>query len=76
MIAAWESSKPGFLLNGIRLVFAAFDSIAVTLLGAIYKIFFLVANATIISGDVIKVFYSRIQLILGIIMIFKLAILL
>ena len=63
MIAAWESSKPGFLLNGIRLVFAAFDSIAVTLLGAIYKIFFLVANATIISGDVI----------LGIIMIFKLA---
>ena len=73
MIAAWESSKPGFLLNGIRLVFAGFDSIAVTLLGAIYKIFFLVANATIISGDVIKVFYSRIQLILGIIMIFKLA---
>ena len=35
--------------------------------------FFLVANATIISGDVIKVFYSRIQLILGILMIFKLA---
>lgn len=73
MIAAWESSKPGFLLNGLRLVFAAFDSIAVALLGAVYKIFFLVANATIISGDVIKVFYSRIQLILGIIMIFKLA---
>ena len=35
--------------------------------------FFLIANATIVSGDVIKVFYSRIQLILGILMIFKLA---
>lgn len=73
MIAAWESSEPGFLLNGLRTVLTVFDSIAVAMLGAVYKVFFLVANATIISGDVIKVFYSRIQLILGILMIFKLA---
>lgn len=73
MIAAWESSKPGMFLDGFRLFLTIFDSIAVAMLGAIYKIFFLVANATIVSGDVIKVFYSRIQLILGIIMIFKLA---
>lgn len=73
MIAAWESSKPGMFLDGFRIFLTIFDSIAVAMLGAIYKIFFLVANATIVSGDVIKVFYSRIQLILGIIMIFKLA---
>lgn len=73
MIAAWENTEPGFLLNGLRVVLTVFDSIAVAMLGAVYKIFFLVANATIISGDVIKVFYSRIQLILGILMIFKLA---
>lgn len=73
MIAAWESSKPGIFLDAFRSFLTVFDMIAVTLLGAVYKIFFLVANATIISGDVIKVFYSRIQLILGILMIFKLA---
>lgn len=73
MIAAWESSKPGFILDAFRSFLTVFDMIAVTLLGAVYKIFFLVANATIINGEVIKVFYSRIQLILGIIMIFKLA---
>ena len=73
MIAVWESSKPGMFLDGFRIFLTIFDSIAVAMLGAIYKIFFLVANATIVSGDVIKVFYSRIQLILGIIMIFKLA---
>lgn len=73
MIAAWENTVPYFLSDGVRSVLTIFDSIAVTILGAVYKIFFLVANATIISGDVIKVFYSRIQLILGILMIFKLA---
>lgn len=67
------NGKPGFITDGFRSFFTIFDGIGSTLLGAIYKVFFLVANATIISGDVIKVFYSRIQLILGILMIFKLA---
>lgn len=74
MIGMWESSDPNFIYDGFRTFLSIFDAIAVTLLGGIYKVFFLVANATIISGDVIKVFYSRIQLILGILMIFKLAI--
>lgn len=73
MIGMWESSDPNFIYDGFRSFLSIFDGIAVTLLGGIYKVFFLVANATIISGDVIKVFYSRIQLILGILMIFKLA---
>ena len=73
MIGMWENSEPGILHDGLRSFCTIFDGIATTLLGGIYKVFFLVANATIISGDVIKVFYSRIQLILGILMIFKLA---
>lgn len=67
------NSEPGILHDGLRSFCTIFDGVATTLLGGIYKVFFLVANATIISGDVIKVFYSRIQLILGILMIFKLA---
>ena len=73
MIGWWENTDPSIASDLIRDFCAIFDAIAVTILGAIYKVFFLVANATIVSGDVIKVFYSRIQLILGILMIFKLA---
>ena len=73
MIGMWENSEPGILNDGLRSFCTIFDGVATTLLGGMYKVFFLVANATIVSGDVIKVFYSRIQLILGILMIFKLA---
>ena len=73
MIGMWENSEPGIIYDGLRSFCTIFDGMATTLLGGIYKVFFLVANATIVSGDVIKVFYSRIQLILGILMIFKLA---
>ena len=73
MIGMWENSEPGMINDGLRSFCSIFDGIATTLLGGIYKVFFLVANATIVNGDVIKVFYSRIQLILGILMIFKLA---
>lgn len=73
MIGMWENSEPRIIHDGLRSFCTIFDGVATTLLGGIYKVFFLVANATIVSGDVIKVFYSRIQLILGILMIFKLA---
>lgn len=68
-----SSTDPNIFLNAVRVAVTFFDRIGVELLGAIYKIFYMVANATIIKGDVLKVFYSRIQLILGILMIFKLA---
>lgn len=68
-----SSTEPGIFINAGRTIVAFLDRLGVELLGAIYKIFYMVANATIIKGDVLKVFYSRIQLILGILMIFKLA---
>ena len=73
MIGMWESSEPGLIYDGLRSCFSVFDGIGATLLGVVYKVFYVVANATIIKGDVIKVFYSRIQLIIGILMIFKLS---
>ena len=68
-----SSTEPGIFINAGRTIVAFLDRLGVELLGAIYKIFYMVANSTIIKGDVLKVFYSRIQLILGILMIFKLA---
>lgn len=68
-----SSTVPGFFKDGLRTFCTVFDGIGVSLLGGIYKVFYLVANATIVKGDVLKVFYSRIQLIIGILMIFKLA---
>lgn len=68
-----SSTEPDIFINAGRTIVAFLDRIGVELLSAIYKIFYMVANATIIKGDVLKVFYSRIQLILGILMIFKLA---
>ncbi len=57
----------------LRSAVAMIDSIGYALLAFVYKIFYVVANSTIITGDVVKTFYSRIQLILGILMVFKLS---
>jgi len=57
----------------LRSIFTVFDKIGFALLSFVYKIFFTISTATILSGDLIRNFYARIQLILGIIMIFKLS---
>lgn len=66
-------SSPGFFANIIRNFFSALDNMGYTLVTFAYKIFYVVSTANIISGDLIRNFYSRMQLILGIIMIFKLS---
>lgn len=68
-----STTDPNWFLDKVREFLTIFDSIAITLLNGIFKVFYLVATAEIISGDVIKVFYSRIQIILGVLMIFKLS---
>ncbi|MBO5138319.1 MAG: hypothetical protein J6B89_01595 [Bacilli bacterium] len=71
MASYWQQ---WWLMDGIRIVFATIDSIIYSLISVLYQIFFNVSNATLISGETIKAFYSRIQLILGILVMFKLAI--
>ena len=67
-------NDPGFIADFIRGFFAVLDSIGYFFLGGIFNIFFAIANANIFQGDLINTFYSRVQMILGILMIFRLSI--
>lgn len=58
----------------VRLIFATIDRIVYTLMELLYSIFFTVATADILGGEMIKNMYYRVQLILGVFMIFKLAV--
>lgn len=68
MGAAW------FGMDIIRSVFGLIDYICFTILGWTYELFFDVATAQLFSNKVITDFYSRMQLILGVYMVFKLTI--
>ena len=63
----------GWVLDAIRLIFATIDNIVYGLLTAVVAIFYNVASAQLISGTIMHDFFSRIQLILGIIVMFKVA---
>ena len=65
-------NDPGFLADFCRGFLAILDSIGYFFLGGIFNIFFIVANASFFQGDVINTFYSRVQMILGVFMIFRL----
>lgn len=64
----------GFLSDALRFIFCGLDNLGYFLLDAVYDIFFTVSNANIFQGTAINTFYSRIQLILGVFMIFMLSI--
>ncbi len=66
--------KPWFLPDALRAICSMFDSLGYFLLDAVYDIFFTVANSNVFQGTVINTFYGRVQLILGVFMIFKLSI--
>lgn len=68
----WMPSN--IIFDLIRNVFAVVDMIAYSLLKAMYQVFFNVASANIFTGTAIRKAYFRIQLIIGIVMIFKLSV--
>ena len=57
----------------IRLVFSFLDRPAYWLLGIVYQLFFNVASADLFSNNTIMKFYGRVQMILGVFMMFQLA---
>ena len=59
--------------DAIRLLFATLDHAFYSILQAVYELFFNVASAEIISDSTITTFFGRIQLILGVFMLFQLA---
>ena len=58
----------------LRSVFSFFDRPAYWLLGLVYELFFNVASAEFLSSDSMVRFYARVQVILGVFMVFELAI--
>lgn len=65
-------NDPSFISEFLRGFFSILDSIGYFFLNGIFNIFFTIANASFFQGDVINTFYSRVQMILGIFMIFRL----
>lgn len=59
--------------NIIRSFLSFFDKPAYWLLTIIYQLFFNVASADLFAGDTIMKFFGRVQLILGVFMMFQLA---
>lgn len=68
-----DSSEPSWWMNILRTVFSTIDTAIYTLISYMYQILFEIANSTIISQEILRDLYGRVQLILGVIMIFKFA---
>lgn len=69
-----DSQVTHWWMDIIRSFFALFDRVVYWLLMIAYEVFFNIADATILSSDTVRNFYSRIQLIIGIFMIFKVSV--
>ena len=69
-----DLDRQGWFSDAIRGLFAKLDSFVYSLISGLYQIFYYVATATIIEGETVRNFYSRVQLILGVIIMFKVAI--
>lgn len=69
-----SDTKPADVMTDtFRNIFTSLDGAAFWLLSIMYQIFFNVASADLFSNDTIMKFYGRIQLVLGVFMIFQLA---
>ncbi len=68
----WIPRSPGVTL--IRMIFAVIDQIVYKMITWVYEIFFTIAGVDFLGGDIVRSIYSRVQLILGVFMIFKLAV--
>ena len=69
-----DSAIPSKMGDFFREMFAVFDKVIYSLIGFTYNVLFNIADSNIIDPDIIKEFYGRVQLILGVIMIFKVSV--
>lgn len=67
-------SKYHWGMELFRSFFSVIDTVIYFVISGIYQVFFNIANSTLISGEVIKALFTRVQLILGIVILFKLSI--
>lgn len=73
-MSATEWLDPDIIGNMLRTLGSVLNSCVYGLLSAMYQIFFNVSSAQLFESETIKNFYGRIQLIIGVFMIFKLAV--
>lgn len=67
-----QTTQAGTFFDCIRSLLAFIDGIVYWLLSIIYQIFFNVAGANILDGETVFKLFGRIQLILGVFMLFQL----
>ena len=70
----YQNSRADLLTTNARRLFALIDTAIYTLLAFMYEIFFNVANADLFTNEMVFHFYKRVQLIIGVYMVFQLAI--
>ena len=75
MMSDSYSEAASLLIDNYRVFFGFIDRVLYGLLGLVYQLFFNVASSDIFANDTIMKFYSRVQLILGVFMLFQLAML-
>ena len=63
-----------FVSRAIRTIFSTLDSVFFFLLRGVYQVFFNVSTAEIFSNELIRDFYYRCQLVIGVFMLFKLSV--
>ncbi len=63
-----------FVSRAIRTIFATLDSVFFFILRGVYQVFFNVSTAEILSNELIRDFYYRCQLVIGVFMLFKLSV--
>lgn len=70
----YQNTRADLLTTNARRLFALIDTAIYTLLAFMYEIFFNVANADLFTNEMVFHFYKRVQLIIGVYMVFQLAI--
>ncbi len=68
------NGEPGFIMDAIRSIFSAIDWVFYSALGWVYEIFINISSVKIFSSETIIAFFGRVQLILGVFMVFKLTV--
>ena len=66
----YQNSRADLLTTNARRLFALIDTAIYTLLAFMYEIFFNVANADLFTNEMVFHFYKRVQLIIGVYMVF------
>ncbi len=67
-----DFSRVDVITKTIRSIFSVIDGVAYGLLALLYKLFYAVATSEIFKAATISQIYSRIQLIIGVFMVFEL----